>query len=548
MKKFGLSYPDAIREVARRGGILVPEGDTRTEDPREPIYSAVAVAHDWFSRRLFEEREAAIARQYLEKRGIDVNHAAQIGLGFAPSGKAFIGAMKELGLSDETLQQAGLLVVRDDGTHAARFRGRLLFPIHDLRGRVVGFGGRLLVEGEPKYLNSPETPIFRKGGLLYNLHAAKHAIRSEGHAILVEGYFDVIQLVLAGVDNVVAGLGTSFTADQAILLRRFTNEATLLYDSDAAGLKATFRTGDELLRTGIRVSVASLPDGEDPDSIVRKGGVAALRPLLRDAVDLLERKLDLLARNGWLDNVQRRRAALDKLLPTVRAVPDPITRDLYLSTIADRVRVSRQALEQELKTEAVVVGTSTAVSRTNQESATRDPWQHPSARAERDLLVALLRSEDWSERARDEVRLEWFQMDPLRELFIALPKIRSAVSPLDAIESLTKEAHAAYLWLMNREVFEGQPLDDMYVDSCERLETRPLGDKFYQVRHDLEVESDFERKCSLHVELVSIGEAFAAKYPLQWKRVCIKKPQIRKQLSESKQLVTRFSKQHERMA
>src|SRR6266566_7614582 len=199
-----------------------------------------------------------------------MEQAGVLGLGYAPKTRAFLDAMKGLGLKDEVLLEAGLLARREDGTLAPRFRGRLLFPIYDLRGRVVAFGGRILGEGEPKDLNSPETPLFHKGQLLYNLHTAKHAIRKAERAILVEGYFDVVRLSLAGVEEVVAPLGTGLTSDQAQLLARHAPHVTLLYDSDDAGLRATFRAGDELLRQGLRVSVATLPPGEDPDTLVQK--------------------------------------------------------------------------------------------------------------------------------------------------------------------------------------------------------------------------------------------------------------------------------------
>src|SRR6266566_198781 len=199
-----------------------------------------------------------------------MEQAGVLGLGYAPKTRAFLDAMKGLGLKDELLLEAGLLHKRDDGTLVPRFRGRLLFPIHDLRGRVVAFGGRILGEGEPKYLNSPETPLFHKGQLLYNLHAAKHAIRKAERAILVEGYFDVVRLALAGFEEVVAPLGTGLSAEQAQLLQRHAPHVILLYDSDEAGLRATFRAGDELLRERLRVSVASLPAGEDPDTLVQR--------------------------------------------------------------------------------------------------------------------------------------------------------------------------------------------------------------------------------------------------------------------------------------
>ena len=345
MKRLGMDYPGAVREIARRSGILIPDRPGRAgPDPHEPLYGAVAAAHDWFTRQLLELPEAKVAREYLEGREIPLDTAAMLGLGYAPAGKVFLTAMTELGIDERVLLQAGLAAQRDDGQVSPRFRGRLLFPIHDLRGRAVGLGGRLLGPGEPKYLNSPETEIFHKGKQLYNLHLAKMPIRKEEMVIVVEGYFDVLRLVLAGVEHVVAPLGTALTADQAVLLKRFVKEATLLYDSDRAGLQATFRAGDELLRHGVRVRVATLPPGEDPDTLVRKGGVEALEPLLRDAIDLFERKIQLLERAGWFEGFDRRRDAVDRLLPTIRAAADPITRELYLSLASQRSGVSKDVL------------------------------------------------------------------------------------------------------------------------------------------------------------------------------------------------------------
>src|SRR5512135_2633962 len=254
-----MDYPTAVREVARRTGIAIPERGPSGPDPREPLFSAVAAAHDWFARSLHENEEAEVARAYLVSREITLEQATELGLGYAPRGTAFGAAMQALGIEEGVLLEAGLLRRRDDGSLVPRFRGRLLFPIHDLRGRVVGFGGRILGEGEPKYLNSPDTPIFHKGKLLYHLHTAKHAMRKAERAVLVEGYFDVIRLALAGLEEVVAPLGTGLTGDQAELLKRHTSQVILLYDSDDAGLRATFRAGDELLRHGLRVSVATMP-------------------------------------------------------------------------------------------------------------------------------------------------------------------------------------------------------------------------------------------------------------------------------------------------
>ncbi|MGH7583693.1 MAG: DNA primase, partial [Gemmatimonadales bacterium] len=252
-ERFGMDYPSAVREVARRYGVVIPEGERSGPDPREPLFQACDAAQAWFAAQLRENAEAEPARRYLQSRGYSLEPVFRLGLGFAPRGSAFLDAMKQLGISESVLLEASLVIRRDDGTLLPRFRDRLLFPIHDLRGRVVGFGGRILGAGEPKYLNSAETPVFRKGELLYHLHLAKNAIRKAGYSLLVEGYFDVQRLALAGLDQVVAPLGTALTEAQAALLRRYTSEVVLLYDSDRAGLKATFRAGDVLLAHGIRV-------------------------------------------------------------------------------------------------------------------------------------------------------------------------------------------------------------------------------------------------------------------------------------------------------
>jgi DNA primase len=427
MKRLGMSYPDAVREAARRTGIVIPERAERAgPDPNEPLYGAVAAAHDWFTRELIEKSEAKVAREYLSGRDIALDTAGMLGLGFAPPGKSFLAAMITLGIDERVLLQAGLAAQRDDGTVSARFKSRLLFPIHDLRGRVVGFGGRLLGPGEPKYLNSPETDIFHKGKQLYNLHQAKGPIRKEESVILVEGYFDVIRLSLAGVEHVVAPLGTALTPDQAALLKRFTPAATLLYDSDQPGLRATFRAGDELLRHGVRVRVATLSPGEDPDTLVKKGGVEALDLILGDAIDLFERKIQLLERKGWFEGVEHRRDALDRLLPTIRATADPITRELYLSLAAKRSGVSKEVLEHELAhggsgrvpPERRGGQTAAGTQRNGPSASARAPRTRTNPESQ--LLRAMLSSPEWVDRARREIDPVFFESARLREIFEAL--------------------------------------------------------------------------------------------------------------------------------
>jgi DNA primase len=238
-----------------------------------------------------------------------------------------------------------------------------MFPILDPQGNCAGFGGRLLGPGEPKYLNSAESKIFSKGRLLYGFHMARHVIRRDDRVMIVEGYFDVVRLVSAGFAWAVAPLGTALTEAQAALVRRFARNAYLLYDSDEAGLKATFRAGDELLRHGMAVQVVTLPDGEDPDSFVDKFGGEKLTAQVDNAIDVFERKLQLLERKGWFADLHRKRRALDRLLPTLRATADPVTRDIYLARTAEALGVTREVLEREVSAGAGTTPASAGVAR-----------------------------------------------------------------------------------------------------------------------------------------------------------------------------------------
>jgi DNA primase len=500
MKRFGMDYPGAVREIARRTGIIIPERTGRAgPDPHEPIYGAVAAAHDWFTRQLLELPDAKLAREYLEGRDVPLDTAAMLGLGYAPAGKTFLTAMAELGIDEKMLLQAGLAAQRDDGQVSPRFRGRLLFPIHDLRGRAVGFGGRLLGPGEPKYLNSPETEIFHKGKQLYNLHLAKMPIRKEETVILVEGYFDVLRLVLAGVEHVVAPLGTALTADQAVLLKRFVKEATLLYDSDRAGLQATFRAGDELLRHGFRVRVATLPPGEDPDSLVKKGGVEALEPVLRDAIDLFERKIQLLERAGWFEGFDRRRDAVDRLLPTIRAAADPITRELYLSLASQRSGVSKDVLEDELRqgggTGALRAGGqqgrgAAAAAREDRTpaGASRSPVRTRN-NPETKLLLAMIAAPEWIAKAREEIPPGLLEIPLLRELYEALLRSEAATDQMP--DGLSPEAAA--LWSQLKEAGQEPSAREVdYDKAAQILRGRPL----YREMHSLTDPGEKQRRRS----------------------------------------------------
>jgi len=471
MKRFGLDYPSAVKEIAGRVGVAVPESQKLGPDPNEPLYSALGVAAEWFARRLREHDDAHRAREYLASRGLSEQVRDEFGLGYAPSsGDSLLDSLRALGLDDDTMIAAGLAMKREDGSTGARFRGRLLFPIADVRGRVVGFGGRILGEGEPKYLNSAENAVFHKGTVLYLLDRARNAIRTESAAIVVEGYVDAIRLHAAGITNVVAPLGTALTAEQSKVLRRYAKTVLLAYDADAPGLKSTFRAGDELLRQGATVQVITMPPGEDPDTLVQQGGAAAFRELIAQAVDLFERKIQLLDRKQLFASLEGKRRALDRLLPTIRAASDAVTRELYTSRAAERTGVSKQVIEQEANR---TVGRSGGQAVSHEPSPYGDeegsrPPDRPSARPpeiphERELVHLLLADASWVERARREITADLFRHPWYRDIVVALfsgatappsddiaPLWEELAHPLEEGYNAAAEFAAAVDWLRDR--------------------------------------------------------------------------------------------------
>ncbi|MBA4070618.1 MAG: DNA primase [Gemmatimonas sp.] len=351
-KRLGLTFAEAVKYVGEKAGIEVREVTAQREgpDPREPLWEINATAAAWFRARLWDDERGVHAREYLASRAITREVADDWDLGYAPRE---LGVLREhmatLGWDSGRLLQAGLLVKREDEDEPRpRFRDRLMFSIHDVSSHVVGFGGRLMGPGEPKYLNSSETDAFHKGLTLYGLHKARGAIRREERAILVEGYFDVVRMAAAGIEPVVAPLGTSLTEGQAELLRRNAKTVFIAYDSDGPGQKATFRAADVLLAQGVAVRVVTMPEGDDPDTYVRAHGREAMEKLLASSLDVFDRKVQLLERGGWFADLQRKRRALDALLPTIRAAKDLLTREMYLARAAEAAKVDRGVLAREL--------------------------------------------------------------------------------------------------------------------------------------------------------------------------------------------------------
>lgn len=336
----GLGFMDAVKELASEAGMDVPAPDPRAakkQEQRNSLYDVMAAAQEWFEDML-QSADGAHARDYLRKRGITKQTEREFGFGFAPDSRGRL--KRELARFDiGSLVEAGLLISIDDKDPYDRFRGRLMIPIRDIRGRVIAFGGRILGDGEPKYLNSPDTPLFDKGRTLYNLNQASPASRQTGRIIVTEGYMDVIALSQSGFPDCVAPLGTALTEQQIEMLWRMSEEPILCFDGDRAGQKAGVRAASRampLLKPGHSLRIASLPAGQDPDDIVSKEGKTVFDEILNSAKSLDE-YLWYYEKSSMPLNTPEQRAGLkQRLNDYVATIGNDDIRQLYGQAFRER--------------------------------------------------------------------------------------------------------------------------------------------------------------------------------------------------------------------
>ncbi len=347
-----LEFPEALRSLARRYGVTLPTHARSGGGERQKVLSVNRQATDWF-REQFRRPSGERARKYLSSRGIEAGTIDKFKLGYAPEGWGELKghlAQSLRGGSEDLGVLAGLLAKKPEtGRTYDRFRDRVIFPIFNLTDEPIGFGGRVIGGGEPKYLNSPETLAFSKGDNLYGLPLAKESIRREGHAILVEGYMDVIALHQAGVSEAVATLGTGFTPGHVRLLKRFTDRVIVNFDPDAAGRAAARRSLEILLENGFEVQVVSLPQGQDPDLYIRENGVEAYRGRLREARPYIEFVAREAASRADLGTSKGKVEALNDVLPFLARIDHPVKRAAYVDMIAGVLGIEDRMILQELK-------------------------------------------------------------------------------------------------------------------------------------------------------------------------------------------------------
>lgn len=347
-----LDFPEALRALARRAGIAAPPpGSGRRSSERESLLAACREANALYVKILRELPEGERARAYLKQRGVTSETARSLGLGYAPdSWDTLREELGRRGYRPEVLMAAGLLARRESGTgFYDRFRNRITFPIVNPSGEAVGFGGRIVGEGEPKYLNSPETLIYNKRDNLFGLYHSRHGIKAAGEAIVVEGYLDFVTLYQAGIQNVVATLGTAFAQEQVALLRRFTQKVVVNYDSDAAGQSAAKRSLESLLSQGLGVRVLQLPAGKDPDAFLQEGSPEEYRRLVVDAPTCFDFLVAAASRERDLDEPAALGAAVREVVSLLARIPSRIERSRYVGLLSDRLGVEDALLLAEIR-------------------------------------------------------------------------------------------------------------------------------------------------------------------------------------------------------
>lgn len=354
MEHEGMSYVEALRFLAQKYGVEIKE-DVRVTTPehteRDSLYILMNYAKEYYKQLLFHSEEGqSIGLTYFRERGFNDRIIDKFELGYALNEWEGLKrkALSE-GHSEAMLEKAGLVVRKDETRSYDRFRGRVIFPVHNLAGKVIAFGARILTKekDQPKYINSPETEIYHKSNVLYGLFQGKNAIRREGFAYLVEGYTDVLSMHLSDIDNVVASSGTALTEEQIKLMRRFTNDVTVLFDGDAAGIKAALRGIDLVLKGGLNVRVVLLPDGDDPDSFSKKQGSTALKEYLKaHTQDFISFKIDLYARDAR--DPARKADAIRDIVTSISLIPDAIKRSVYIQETSQLLKMPEDVLVTEL--------------------------------------------------------------------------------------------------------------------------------------------------------------------------------------------------------
>ena len=479
-----ITYFEAIKKEAERLRIEMPQREKTPEEierdkKKSELYSVNELARKFFHSALINTAYGRKAKEYLVSRGIGEETIAEFQFGFAPdSWDKLTLAFTARDIKKQTLISAGLAFVGKDGkTVYDRFRARVMIPITDIRGRVVAFGGRIIEKGEPKYLNTADTLIFKKGEILFNLDRAYNTIRSEGYAVIVEGYMDAIALYASGVKNAVASLGTAFTGNQAKLLMRYAKKFYFCYDSDDAGQNATIRALIIAANLGAEIFVITVPDGKDPDEFIRKHGKDAFKELIPKAMSLMEFRLQYVLKRTNYSTLDGKLKALREMLPVLAGVRNETVRLEYRKKLAKELMIDEGVIESEMKVTRL---TSVFSESANYKRKAENRRESALDKAGRIIIKEAIEDESTIDYIKEILPLALIENEGQREIFQMLFENGCDYN----IEALSEGA-AAELSRAIVENYDGEKTD-VYIDALKTFEKQELKIKLEKMGKELE--------------------------------------------------------------
>ncbi len=420
-----LNFREAVTLLAERAGISLPEkplssGEKQFKALKEELLEINEVSMKFFSGALFSRKYGSEALNYLRKRELNDSTLKKFGIGYALSfGDSLYRFLKKQGFSEDKMEKAGLIIPSSRGSgYYDRFRNRIMFPIFNQQNQVVGFGGRILDQSQPKYLNSPETPIYNKRKILYALNFSRYYIREKDEAVIFEGYTDVITAYQEGLKNCAASLGTSLTEEQAEALRRNTSTVVIAYDSDTAGEAAAWRGMDILTKAGCRVKVAELPESMDPDEFIKKKGIRAFeKEIIEKSLPLIDYKLQKIQRDIGVtsfNNPEEKLLYIRKIMPVLAQIDNRVELDVYLQKVSSQIEVQVSSLKLELRKVRDTKGKPGSFRQKKTDDAAGKEFVLPAA--EKELLAMMLKYPQYTGEVKKWLKNTDFSYAPFRKI------------------------------------------------------------------------------------------------------------------------------------
>lgn len=488
MKQENISFPEAVEMLADKAGVALPRNSGQSKEAASlanRLYRVNELATQFFQYHLTKNAQAM---DYLSKRGIGEDIIKDFKLGYSPdSWDGLISFFKRKGVESALLEKAGLAIANDRGGHYDRFRKRIMFPIVDLKDKTLGFGARVLDASLPKYMNSPETPIYSKGRNLYGLNLSREYIKKEGHALIVEGYLDFIIPFQSGAKNLIATLGTALTQEQVKLLKRFSNTVVMVYDPDEAGEAASLRNTDIFIAEDVNVYIAELPAGYDPDSFIQKFGLDEFQKLKKAARNIFDYKIEKLSARFNIKTPHGKAAIASEMLPTISKISNAVMRASMMTKLSEKLGVEEGALREELKKVKPEYGARQIVAKAVEVKK--------DARGAQDMILAiLLEGGIFIEKAKAVLSPEEFKNTSIRDLVKAIFDIAGQgeeIDPSRLISHLNNSPEAAAL------ISEAASLSEMMTDKekvladcIARIKKDNLKDQLDELRSAMKVAQD----------------------------------------------------------